>query len=221
MRTRLALFSFCWLFGISHFALAHQPVFDMAPRWNDGYGFQTRVERANSETTTWVEGVYTFKPAVRMTLKVPYSDGEVGDAIFAVPLKRYKNEGAFTSNFGITPSVRMPTGGGSDWDAGLSMSYSAEQPSFYQFYDVYRLGDNTGIDINLGKVYRDGRGSSTYALWDVSAAHSSSGNRILSGPVFVYFKRNMVFRAEYKHEVHDNDDDWEGNFVSVGLGFVY
>ena len=31
---------------------AHQPVMDMAPRWNNGYGVQTRVEQANSETTT-------------------------------------------------------------------------------------------------------------------------------------------------------------------------
>ena len=69
---------------------AHQPVMDMAPRWNGGYGAQTRITHANNTTTTWLEGVYTFKPALRMTLKVPYSDGKNGDAIVAMPIKRYK-----------------------------------------------------------------------------------------------------------------------------------
>ena len=118
-------------------AYAHQPVMDMAPRWNNGYGVQTRVEHANSETTTWLEGVYTFKPSLRMTLKVPHSNGKTGDAILAMPIKRYKNAGAFTSNWGLTPSVRMPTGGGSKWDAGLSLSYSSESRKVYTLYDLY------------------------------------------------------------------------------------
>jgi len=202
-------------------AFAHQPVMDMAPRWNGGYGIQTRVEYANSETETWVEGVYTFKPSVRMTLKAPFKDGKLGDAIFAVPLKRYTNRGAFTSNWGVTPSVRMPTGDGNDWDPGLSMSYSSEQPRLYQFYDLYHLGDDNGLDINIGLVNRDGKGSSTYYLLDISAKDTPSGDRVLSGPIFVYFKRNVVFRAEYKFDVYDNDDEWEGNFASLGIGIVY
>ena len=206
---------------ISNLALAHQPVMDMAPRWNGGYGFQTRAEHANSETTTWVEGVYTFKPAVRMTLKVPYSDGSVGDAIFAVPLKRYTNRGGFTANWGLTPSVRMPTGGGNDWDAGLSLSYSSETSSVYQFYDLYALGDQTGIDINAGLVHADGEGSSWFTLWDVSMLDSDSGQRVLTGPVLVYFKRNFILRAEYKAAAYDNDDDWSGDYFSFGIGFVY
>ena len=87
-------------------ALAHQPVVDMAPRWNGGYGFQTRVEHANSDTITWLEGVYTFKPALRMTLKIPYGGDGLGHSIFAVPLKKYKNAARYTSNWGLTPSVR-------------------------------------------------------------------------------------------------------------------
>ena len=64
-------------------AYAHQPVMDMAPRWNNGYGVQTRVEHANSETTTWLEGVYTFKPSLRMTLKVPHSNGKTRRCYFS------------------------------------------------------------------------------------------------------------------------------------------
>ncbi len=206
---------------ISQAAWAHQPVMDMAPRWNDGYGVQTRVEHANDETTTWLEGVYTFKPSVRMTLKLPFVKGELGDAIFGVPLKRYRNEGGFTSNWSLTPSVRMPTGGGNDWDAGLSLSYSSETVDVFQLYDLYALGDSTGLDINVGKVFPDGQGSSWFTLWDVSALDSASGQRVLTGPVLVYFRRNVIFRAEYKFEAHDNDRDWDGDFVSLGVGVVY
>lgn len=206
-------------FGIG--AFAHQPIMDMAPRWNNGYGIQTRVEHTNSETTTWVEGVYTVKPSVRMTLKVPYVDGEMGNAIFAVPLKRYTNEGSLTYNWSITPSVRMPTDGGDDWDAGLSVSYSSETPGFYQLYDVYTLGDKTGLDVNIGWSFPDGKGSSWFTLWDISAQESDSGERVLTGPVLVYFKRNVVMRAEYKVPAYDHDDDWKGNFINFGIGIVY
>lgn len=209
------------LFSIAGIATAHQPIMDMAPRWNDGYGIQLRTEYANSETTHWLEGVYTFQPAVRMTLKVPYANGDVGDAILAVPLKRYTNKNAFTANWGITPSVRMPTGGGSQWDAGLSISYSSETPDVYQLYDVFRLGDTTGLDVNVGLVFASGRGSSWFALWDVTARDTPTGQYVLTGPVAVYFKDNVVFRAEYKFEAYDDDSNWNGDFINVGVGLVY
>lgn len=214
-------FVLCTLTILTSQAYAHQPVMDMAPRWNGGYGAQTRITHANDTTTTWVEGVYTFKPALRMTLKVPFSHGENGDAILAMPIKSYKNAGAFTSNWGLTPSVRMPTGGGSDWDAGLSLSYSSESQGYYQLFDVYRLGDTSGIDINAGLVHADGNGSSWFTLWDITAKDSDSGQHVLTGPVLVYFKRNFIIRAEYKVAAYDNDEQWDGNYLSVGIGIVY
>ena len=219
--TAIATVALGFISTIASQAYAHQPVMDMAPRWNGGYGIQTRIEQANDQTTTWVEGVYTFKPALRMTLKVPYSGGEMGDAIFAVPIKRYKNEGAFTSNWGLTPSVRMPTGGGSDWDAGLSLSYSSESRKLYTLYDLYTLGDTTGIDINAGLVHADGKGSSWFTLWDITAKDSDSGQHVLTGPVLVYFKRNIIVRAEYKFDAYDDDTEWNGNYLSVGIGMVF
>lgn len=218
------------IINISTQVFAHQPTMDMAPRWNNGYGVQTRIEHANSETTTWLEGVYTFKPSVRMTLKIPVANGKIGSSIFAVPLKYYINNRDFTSNWGFTPSLRIPTGDGNDWDAGLSVSYSSETPNFYQFYDVYTLGDDTGVDINVGLVHPDGNGSAWFTLWDISAFDSGSGQRIfdsdseqriLTGPVLVYFKRNIIVRAEYKFVAYDDDVNWEGDFFSLGIGFVY
>ena len=60
-----------------------------------------------------------------------------------------------------------------------------------------------------------------FVMWDVSALTSDDGDRIQTGPVFVYFKKNMMFRAEYKALVYEQDSDWSGNYFSIGLGFVY
>lgn len=72
---------------------AHQPVMDMAPRWQGGWGFQLRYEHwdssellqdshelpnpfdlSRSVDQTWLEGVYTFRREVRATFKLPFID---------------------------------------------------------------------------------------------------------------------------------------------------
>lgn len=72
---------------------AHQPVMDMAPRWQGGWGVQLRHEhrfsnsllrgdkkvanpqgRRRTVNTTWLEGVYTFKRELRLTAKLPWVD---------------------------------------------------------------------------------------------------------------------------------------------------
>ena len=195
---------------------------DMAPRWAQGYGIQTRVEHFDSQTTTWLEGVYTFSRSVRSTFKLPYHDGGVGDLILGVPLKRYKNVGPKTSNWCLTPSVQLPTGSGrnSEWDMGLSVSYSAESPTFYQLYDLYAWKERAGLDINVGFAF-PGKGSGVFALWDISALTSDQGDRIQTGPVIVYFKKNVMIRAEYKALVYENHNNWHGGYFSVGIGLVY
>ncbi len=201
-------------------ALAHQPVMDMAPRWANGYGFQSRVERFDGQTTTWLEGVYTFKRSVRTTFKLPYHDGRVGDLIVGLPLKRYYNNGAHTSNWSVTPSVQVPTGDNGEWDLGLSLSYSAETPRFYQLYDVYAWEDRSGFDLNAGLAFRR-PGGGLFALWDVSALTSDDGDRVQTGPVFVWFKNNLILRAEYKALVYERNSSWSGGYVGFGIGLVY
>lgn len=72
---------------------AHQPVMDMTPRWQGGYGFQIRNEWRSSDklldgdseisnpnnrktrvNQTWLEGVYTFRRELRFTFKLPWID---------------------------------------------------------------------------------------------------------------------------------------------------
>lgn len=192
----------------------------MAPRWSDGYGFQTRVESFNSTTTTWFEGIYTFKKSVRATFKLPYQNGEFGGLILGLPLKKYTNSGANTSNWSVTPSVQLPTGTEEDWDLGLSLSYSSETPSFYQLYDLYTWGDRTGLDINVGYAFPN-KGGGQFLLWDVSLLTSDEGDRIQSGPVYVRFKKNIMFRAEFKGLVYERDSNWSGNAINLGIGIVF
>lgn len=211
---------------------AHQPVMDMAPRWEDGYGFQVRHEHYGSDNlrrgghsidnplgirrfvdTTWLEGVYTFHRSVRATIKVPYVDQRrvtsidgaivrqknsgIGDVVLGLPLKRYKNRGPTTQNWGLTPSIRIPTGSSAgdmpvsdgSWDVGLSLAYSWESPQFYQLYDLYywnqgsgdrgmQTGDSWGLDINVGlhPWHNNDTNSGLFTLWDISVRHDDAPN---------------------------------------------
>jgi hypothetical protein len=203
--------------------IAHQPVMDMAPRWDEGYGFQTRVEHFNSVTTTWLEGVYTWDKSVRATFKLPYREGAWGDLILSLPLKKYKNEANRTSNWSFTPSVQIPTSSDqNEWDLGLSFSYSAENQRVYQLFDLYIWEDRVGFDMNIGIADRLGQGQGFFWLWDVSALTTDSqGDRIQTGPVAVYFKKNLMVRAEYKALVYERDSQWSGGYFSLGLGLVF
>ena len=171
---------------------AHQPVMDMAPRWEHGYGFQIRhesygsdkllsgasnvdntLDRANDVNITWLEGIYTFRREVRLTVKIPYVDQRrtvvqngaaarqsgsgLGDIVVGVPLKRYRNDASSTRNIAFTPSIRLPTGstsgdyavGDGSTDLGVSFSASFEKANLYQYYDLFYWkngGGDRGID---------------------------------------------------------------------------
>jgi len=260
---------------------------DMAPRWAEGYGFQVRAERYGSDQlkhgssdvanldgadryvdTLWLEGVYTFKPAIRATVKIPYVDQErsrqgvtqrnsgLGDVIVGLPLKRYRNQGSVTQNWGITPSIRMPTGDDSgdfpisdgSWDVGLSLSYAWENPLIYQLYDLYywkegsgsngmQSGDSWGLDVNVGlhPWHSNETDSGVFLLWDVSARHedapngrnlttAAGGNRVQTGPVFIYYLDNFMVRGEYKFLAYEHVDGTglsRGEQYSMAVGFTF
>lgn len=175
-------------------AWAHQPVMDMAPRWQGGYGFQIRHESYGSDKlmsgdsevgnpfnldkevdTTWLEGIYTFRREVRLSVKAPYvnqrrtvlqngvpvtlSGSGLGDVEVGMLFKRYKNQAAATSNIALTTSVRLPTGdssgdypvGDGSTDFGISLSKSMERANFYQYYDLFYWENREGDrDIHRG-----------------------------------------------------------------------
>ena len=180
MSKRIISLLIVWCFLGLRPVSAHQPVMDMAPRWKQGYGFQIRFESSRSNnlidagseiqnpfgidrelTSIWLEGIYTFRREVRLSIKIPYidqsrrvlNDGNaskqkgrgLGDIIVGLPLKRYTNRQSSTSNIAVTPSIRLPTGstsgdfpvGDGSVDIGLSFSASFEKAALYQYYDLF------------------------------------------------------------------------------------
>ena len=153
------------LFFLSGVAFAHQPVMDMAPRWNGGYGFQVRYESFGSDRTindkdilssyyqqtVWLEGVYTWHRSKRITFKLPYHsiedkdanviaiDNSLGDLIVALPLKKYSNFNRRTQNIGFTPQIRLPL----NKDPGINSGYLGAGVSLayslesFSFYQMY------------------------------------------------------------------------------------
>lgn len=271
-------------------ALAHQPVMDMAPRWEDGYGLQLRHEWYGSDELldgdstvsnplnrgryvhrTWLEGVYTFDRSKRLTFKLPQihqrrrviqdgvavtQKGEgLGDLVLGLPLKLYENRKRSTHNFSLTPSLRVPTGsssgsfpvGDGSWDLGLSLSYSSEDPFWYQLYDLYYWvntdgaggrseGDELGLDINLGihPYHSNESNSGVFLMLDVSGRHNergdaltsgaSGGLRLQSGPVLVIYYENLMARAEYKYPLYEDVDGLSlsrGQEFNLGIGVAF
>lgn len=164
---------------------------------------------------SWFEGVYTFDRSKRITFKLPYirqvriksinavgvkqKNSGVGDLIIGIPLKKYFNHGAETSNWGFTPSLRFPTGSHSgvyplsdgSWDLGLDFSYSKETNKFYSYYDLFywhntegerkmREGNEIGLDINWGihAYHNNNTNSGIFLMWDISARHHDKSNSI-------------------------------------------
>jgi len=222
--------------------------------------------------TIWLEGVYTFNRAVRATIKVPYVDqtrkiringrgirqdnSGIGDVVVALPLKKYKNRDSVTQNWGITPSIRIPTGDDSgsfpisdgSWDVGLSLSYAWENPLIYQLYDLYywkqgsgsrgmETGDSWGLDVNVGlhPWHSNDTDSGIFLLWDVSAHHeerpnlrnlttASGGDRVHTGPVFIYYRDNFMIRGEYKFLAYEDIDRIglsRGDEFSFAVGITF
>ena len=206
--------------------LAHQPVMDMAPRWSGGYGFQIRNEFSpDVSSTNWLEGVYTRSREKRITFKIPLEDGKtLRSPIIALPLKKYQNHSGYTENWGITPQVKIPIEG--KGGTGLSISYSSEDPSFYQMYDFFgwrsSIGEPSyGFDGNIGlhPIHRNETNSGIFTMWDISLRKSDRMTSIHSGPVLVGYRKNMMARIEFKLPIKGNKSALP--ILNSGIGFVF
>lgn len=233
-------------------------------------GVPNPVGRRRRVNTTWYEGVYTFSKEARVTFKLPWvdqsrvtvkdgvrqrqADSGWGDLILGFPLKRYTNQPGSTWNIGLTPSVRVPTGsttadfpvGDGSTDIGLSLSYSHESASLYQFYDLFYWantrgtkgiaeGDELGLDVNIGlhPFHSNATNSGVFVMWDVSTRHenrgvgtggATGGTRVSMGPVLVLYRDNVMFRVEYKIPAYERVNGTQVSFgpeVTVGLGISF
>ena len=206
--------------------MAHQPVMDMAPRWSGGYGFQIRNEIiSTSKTINWFEGVYTWSREKRFTFKIPVESGNtLMQPILALPLKKYQNHPGYTENWGITPQVKLPLGG--EGSAGLSLSYSSEDPIFYQMYDFFGWKGfdgktSIGFDGNLGwhPYHKNETNSGFFLMGDVSWRKSGNTSTIHSGPVLVGYRKNIMARVELKMPITGTEKAQP--ILNSGIGFVF
>ena len=218
--------------------------------WLEGiYTFRREVR-----LTFKLPSVDQSRTFIRDGVRVRESGRGIGDLVIGLPLKRYQNNANSTGNIAFTPSIRLPTGSTSDdfevgdgsTDVGVSFSASFEKADLYQYYDLFywangegdngiHQGDELGLDINIGwHPYHDNEtNSGVFLMFDVSARHESrgldtggitGGDRLSTGPVFVWYRGGMMFRAEYKIPLYENLKGVQlsrGNEFSVGIGFVF
>ena len=208
--------------------------------------------------TTWFEGVYTWKRFIRATFKLPYHQIEnkyqlidwenpiekgsgLGDLILALPLKKYFNLKRSTGNFGLTPQIRLKTGDESDvikskGGYGLSLSYSAENFSYYQLYDLYgwSLDDGSsvlGVDVNLGwhPIHNNETNSGVFLMWDGTYRLNwdKDGNpdsRLYTGPVAMFYKAGIMVKVDVKIPIIEKVEKAslsKGTIIQTGIGFVF
>ena len=208
--------------------------------------------------TTWFEGVYTWKRSIRATFKLPYHQIEkkyqlvdsgnpiekengIGDLILALPLKKYFNLKRSTGNWGLTPQIRLKSGDASSLmnsksGYGLSFSYSAENFSYYQLYDLYgwSLDDGSsilGVDVNLGwhPIHKNETNSGLFLMWDGTFQMKSEKNgnrdvRLFTGPIAVLYREGLMARIDVKFPVSESVDRAslsKGTIIQTGIGFVF
>ena len=200
------------------------------------------------QQTYWLEGVYTWHRSKRITFKLPYhktdkknrdikfTDNALGDLVLAVPLKKYSNLNRSTQNFGFTPQVRIPLLDEKGIEsghlgAGVSLAYTLESFSFYQFYDVFGwVYDNKdsqlGLDINLGihPYHNNNTNTGVFLIWDFSGRWEENSTIFLSGPVLMLYRQNVMARLEVKFPVVENGKSTQlsrGLTINTGIGFVF
>lgn len=177
-----------------------------------------------------------------------------GNLTLGLPLKCYENKPDSTTNTSITPQIRFPAGdtsgvfpttdGGTDH--GISFSYSKEKFSFYQYYDLYLWknnagrkgitpGNEIGFDANIGvhPYHNNLKNTGIFLLVDLTTKYeqrgksmtgTTGGSRIMSGPVLVWYRNNIMGRIEYKHPIHEKVFDTQvshGPQINVGIGFSF
>lgn len=136
------------------------------------------------------------------------------------------------------------------WDLGLSLAYSKSTPKTYQLYDLFywinnqgrrgmRAGNMLGLDINVGihPYHNNLTNSGLFLIWDITARHqdqptpaasalttASGGDWVSTGPVVVFYKENLMFRAEYRYLIYEKKLGMgisRGNGFQVGVGITF
>ena len=252
---------------------ADEPIMNMMPRWDDGWGFQFieeyRFERdlleedrkAYAGFTEDVhllhfQGVYTWDKSIRFTAKLPYvldarrempdglggkrveHDNGIGDATFALPLKKYFNLDGRSGSWTFKPMVRMPFAGtdeyeiyDNEWGNGLGLAYESETSKFHFHVStsgwVYHGNEpfESWSSLDLGYNF-NAWGSNGALMWETDFHYEDDGSETLSSGPALYWNINDTahFRLEWKHDIYDRQgvlDHGNGDVFKFSLGFVF
>jgi hypothetical protein len=208
------------LFLILSFSVhAHQPVMDMAPRWDDGYGFQIRHENYGSKklmngdseivnplnqeisiNKTWFEGVYTFDKSIRITAKLPYIKKSIITNNNGAALKQ-SSEGFGDFILGVPLKHYV---NGSNYTSNLSLTPSVRFPTGSSSGD-FPISDGS-TDFGLSLAYSRST-SKFYQLYDLFYWMNNKGERGMNDGDEIGLDINVGF-----HPIHRNYDN-SGMFI--------
>lgn len=203
-----------------------------------------------------VEGVYTREKSIRATAKLPLvleaarelPDGEggkvtqhdegVGDATFALPLKKYFNLDGRSGSWTLAPQVRVPLSGEDPynvydgaWGTGVSLGYDTETHRYLYATEIASWvfeGNQpflASASVNLGLNFRLLQ-TSGHIVWETDFVYEDDGLETLYVGPHLYIKINDTVHTQvmYKKEVHSRRnvlDHGNGEVLKLGLAFVF
>jgi hypothetical protein len=226
------------LFPVSLFT--HQPVMDMAPRWEDGYGFQARYEVQDKTTlfqgsdklsnplglksntsTLWLEGIYTFTRERRVSVKIPYVSKTKIRATSSTSTEKLQNSGLGDIIVGLLNKWYFNKPG---LTGNVSLTPSIKLPTGKQEGNI-SIGTGT-VDMGLS-LSASVEAFNFYGLWDLFTwFHSTQNNEVQKGPIIGFdsdwgihpyhnMMKNMgVFAMISLNARHYDSDKRSGNLES-------
>jgi len=83
-----------------------------------------------------------------------------------------------------------------------------------------------GLDVNLGihPYHNNNTNTGVFLIWDLSVRWEESSTILLSGPVLMPYRQNMMARLEVKFPVVENGKHTQlsrGLTINTGIGFVF
>jgi hypothetical protein len=219
--------------------LADEPIMNMMPRWAGGWGVQTilehRIERdlllrgdvanegfGEEANILHLEGVYTWKRAVRLTAKLPYvlnarrempdgsggkkiqRDKGMGDLTLALPLKKYFNLDGRSGSWTFKPMLRVPLSGENEyevyddeWGTGLGLSYEFETYRLFFFLGtsgwIYHEDEPFESHSSFDLGYNfEAKGGNGTILWETDFHYEDDGSETLLAGPAFYWNVNDV-----------------------------
>lgn len=223
MRPRSAFLAALASLGIAFPIEAHQPVMDMAPRWQGGYGVQVRHEyrfsdevldgddgaanpfgRERTVHTTWLEAIYTFRRELRATVKIPIVHQE---RVSAIGGRAVRSDGTGLGDVILGLPLRKYWNL-SEWTANVGFTPSVRLPTG-STRDGYPVGDGS-TDMGLSVSFST-ESFRLYSLVDLFYWRNGNGGAGIRPGDELGLDVNLGL-----HPWHRNDDD-TGLFVMLDL----